>query len=324
MKKTGLFGLLMSFVVLLSSCGCKKDKDIEKFMGRGIDGITSYVSLESASELQAMIDNEEDFVLYLHSAVCNNCKEFTRDVLEPFIAETDLEIFGIETSVAGLSKIIKVNATPALVVYNDGLIVDRVDPRSSDAFDNIANLKKYISKYVYLPQIFYVTKDRMDSLLRSSEKFFLFFESETCGDCHMFKEQSLYPFVKSNTLNVKFYVFEVSEFRKSTEEGVWQQFKDTYGLSNAINPLGYGVGYVPTIQYIEAGRIVDMMVFFNDTDKIVHEDETFSYQTSYYPNESPALTMKFKSYTDYQNKTVSFYNRKFVELVNRYNVTEGK
>lgn len=320
MKRTLMFSLLFSFIVLLSSCGCKKDKDIEKINGIGRDGLTTFISLETSSELQAMLDNEEDFILYIHSAVCNNCKEFRKDVLDPFIAESDLVIYGIESSIAGLGKIIKVNSTPSLVIYNDGLIIDREDPRDGDAFDSVAGLRKYLSKYVYLPQVFYIDKAKLDSLLGSSEKFFLFFESETCGDCYMFKHQSLYPYVKENALNVKFYIFEVSEFRESTEAGVWQQFKDTYGLSNAINQKGYGLGYVPTIQYIEAGRIVDMMVFFNDTDKVTHEDGTFSYQTSYYPNESPALTGKFKSYTDYQNKTFSFYNRKFVELVNNYNV----
>jgi len=319
MKKSFLLSILLYFSTVLSACGCKKTDKVEKFMARGIYNAISYVEIDTAAELQAKIDNEESFVLYLYSSICNNCKEFKSDVLEPFIAETHMEIFAIETSVAGLSKVIKVNSTPTLVVYNEGLIESKVDPTKSDAFNSVSELKTYLSKYVYLPQFYYVTKAQMDSLLSSSESFFLFFESYTCGDCYKFKNESLYPYLKDNTLVKKFYVYEVSDYRGSEEEGVWQQFKDDYGLSNTKNQLGYGVGYVPSIQYIESGVIKDMMVFYNDTEKVQHEDGTFSYSVSYYPDESPALTQKYTSYTDYQEKAFSFYNRKFVEFVNNHN-----
>lgn len=319
MKKSFLLSIMLCIATVLSACSCKKEAKVEKFMARGIYNAISYVEIDTASELQAKIDNEESFVLYLYSSICNNCKEFKKDVLEPFIAETHMEIFAIETSVAGLNKVIKVNSTPTLVVYTDGLITSKVDPTKSDAFNNVSGLKKYLSKYVYLPQFYYVTKSQLDSLLSSSESFFLFFESYTCGDCYKFKNESLYPYLKENDMVKKIYIYEVSEYRTSQDQGVWQKFKDDYGLSNAKNLKGYGVGYVPTIQYIENGSIKDMMVFYNDTEKVTHEDGTFSYSVSYYPDESPALTQKYTSYNDYQEKTFSFYNRKFVELVNNYN-----
>ena len=319
MKKSFLLSILLCFATVLSACGCKKEGKHEKFMAKGIYNAISYVELDTASELQAKIDNEESFVLYLYSSICNNCKEFKSDVLEPFIAETNMEIFAIETSVANLNRVIKVNSTPTLVVYNEGLIASKIDPTKSDAFNSVSNLKAYLSKYVYLPQFYYVTKAQMDSLLSSGESFFLFFESYTCGDCYKFKNESLYPYLQKNTLNKKFYIYEVSEYRGSSDADVWQKFKDDYGLSNVNNQLGYGVGYVPSIQYIENGAIKDMMVFYNDTEKVTHADGTFSYSVSYYPNESPALTQKYTSYTDYQEKAFSFYNRKFVEFVNKHN-----
>ena len=98
-------------------------------------------------------------------------------------------------------------------------------------------------------------------------------------------------YLNTNTSSKTFYIIETdAEGIRYTggfvDDEKWVEFKNEFGLSNVNNPLGHGVGYVPTLQYYEDGEIKDMAVYFNDGEYTLEGDGSYSItiNNSYYEN----------------------------------------
>jgi len=131
----------------------------------------------------------------------------------------------------------------------------------------------------------------------------------------------LKAYLKSNPTTNRFYIIETdAEGIRYTEgqydAGLWQSFKDEYGLSNVNNTLGHGVGYVPTFQYYQNGSIKEMMVYFNDGEYIQNSDGSYSViiNSSYY-DDNPYIDQTI-NHSEYKEKLTPFYNNKLKEFLN--------
>lgn len=99
------------FLVIFSGCGNK---------------ITTYDEIDYG-EYSNMIENSEDFILYIGSASCSHCLEF-KPTLERIIKEYQIDVKYIDISLltekeyAVLKNKTKFQGTPTVVFVEDGIV----------------------------------------------------------------------------------------------------------------------------------------------------------------------------------------------------------
>lgn len=134
--------LLLPFVILLSSCGPM----IEKFAIETQEGIKEPVKILRA-DYDTMISEGKSLVLYIASSTCSSCKKFSTNALNPFIEESNVVIYRIETYL--IDDVINYVATPAISIIKDGEVVNTVNMLDNEKhFTSKKNFKSYITRYV--------------------------------------------------------------------------------------------------------------------------------------------------------------------------------
>lgn len=144
MKKVLLLFFVFPIIFLVS---CQKQPTI---MIETDSSLVETISI-SVSELQTMLDNQEDFVLYIFSPTCSSCQDF-EPILTGFIEESHLPVYQITTDseFPQDNELIPYEFTPTIVIIQSGELLSSVNPLTDDtAFASVDSFKSYIKEYIY-------------------------------------------------------------------------------------------------------------------------------------------------------------------------------
>ena len=318
-----IFSIL--FVLLIANgCSCNKDKkDSKVALGVGDMNATTYETI-SMAELKTKITDKDSFVLYVFSPTCGGCAMF-KPIIESVISSEDLIIYAIEyNNIEKGHELKSLQYTPSIVVYNKGELFISTDPdKNEEYFKNDEGFKTFLNKYTYKPTMYYISKEQLKSKIDNDENFIIYYSRNDCGDCAYMYKNYLKEFLYKNPNTKKFYVIETNaegvRLNNGSVDAVqWQAFKDEFGLSAAGNStFGYGVGYVPTIQYYNDGAIADMFIYFNDDMSYVRNSDgstTVTINGSYY-SDNPYIGDSML-YNEYKDTLAPFYNGKLTAFIN--------
>ena len=173
---------------------------------------------------------------------------------------------------------------PSIAVYERGkLKIQSVYLRDDRMmFKSYSKFREFIDNNVILPKMYYVEKDILDSYIAQDKEFNLYVARSACGDCNAVTTDVLFEWNQNvETVNDQLYVFDIQIYYPinpgsgATEEQkakyeedlrIYQDIKDTYGLSEKNNPtFGYSTGMVPTFQRRKGNTVKDMIVVLNDS-----------------------------------------------------------
>jgi len=322
--------LLLS-VVAFSGCSCNKG-DSKAALGIGDVNATTYkdVSVEFFDDL---VKSKKSFIVYVYSITCEGCGLF-KPIVEEVIEEKDLIIYAVQAkNISDSHKLAGLKNTPGIGVFSKGEMIFKTTKSESPAyFTSKQGFEEFLNKYTYAPTMYYINLDQLDAKIDSDEKFIIYYSRSSCGDCSYLNNNFLKTYLQDNHNTKKFYIIETDvegirfyndaepkENGTSDEQAAyaqWQSFKDTHGLSSLNNPLGHGVGYVPTIQYYEAGEVKDMLVYFNDFNTFTEVSGAYyvTIDNSYY-SDNPYIGEQV-AYSDYQTTLAPFYNGKVSAFLN--------
>lgn len=338
MKK--ILGILCSFlfVIVAVGCSCKKDDNNKASLGVGDMNASTYQTI-SLSEVDAKVDNKDTFILYVYSPTCGGCIAF-KPILENVIKSKNLIVYALLYSdITSGHELKSLSGTPSVVVYKEGEILTKINSnKDSDYFKNNDSFISFLDKYTYMPTMYYINKNQLKEKIANEENFIIYYSRNDCGDCSYMYNYYLKGFLYNNPNTRKIYVIETNvegirylngvaanSSNNATEEELaaaeqWQLFKNEFGLSEEGNStFGYGVGYVPTIQYYNNGRIADMVVYFNDEMSYAENSDgslTVTINDSYY-SDNPYIGESML-YSDYKNTLAPFYNGKLTAFINNY------
>ena len=313
MKKIINLVMIIFAIFICASCSC--NKDVKVSLQIGDMNATSYKNI-TLGEFDEMVENKHNFILYVYRSDCENCMMF-KPIIENAIQKRHLNIYAIESSLLKSNhQLSEVKKVPTVLIYENGKKVLKTDPiKNEEYFSNNAGFLKFLDKYTYMPTLYYITKEQLDEKIASDEKFIIYYSRSSCTDCSYLNDNFLREYLNKNTSKKKFYIIETDAEGIRYSNGVldanlWQNFKDTYGLSEANNSLGHGVGYVPTMQYYEDGKIKDMLVYFNDFESFQNPDGSYSViiNNSYY-DDNPYIGQTIV-YKEYKEKLAPFYDQK--------------
>jgi thiol-disulfide isomerase/thioredoxin len=308
-----VFSVLVLVVVLCSGCGCKNEKVSLQI---GDMNVTTYIDV-SMGELKSKIKNKDNFILFVYKDDCEGCR-FFKPILNNVIAEKHIIIYGIRyNDIERKHELKSLQWTPSIVIYKSGKAILMTDPDENESyFNSNKGFASLLDKYTYMPTLYYINKGQLDNKIANKENFIIYYSRSGCSDCGYLNRNYLKKYLNSNTGTKHFYIIEtnVEGIRYNNGEydsSVWQAFKDEYGLSNLNNPLGHGVGYVPTFQYYENGEIKDMMIYFNDyLETFQNEDgESFVKIDNSYYDDNPYIGQTIAG-AEYKKKLAPFYNEK--------------
>lgn len=315
MKKfLNLISVFVFGILLIAGCSCKKDDESKVSLSIGDMTATTFKDIE-LSYLDAMIEDDESFVLYVYTS-CTACDAF-KPVINGVIKDRNLRIYAIAKSkITSKHELASIRTAPAVVIYNEGEVFAKAEyDNNQEYFNDKAGFTSFLDKYTYMPTMYYVSLDQLDQKIANDESFVIYYSRSSCGDCNYLNSNYLKKYLKENVNTKHFYVIETdAEGIRFTngqfDENNWIEFKNKYGLSNVNNSLGHGVGYVPSFQYYENGEIKDMMVYFNDGEYVLNNDDTYSIviNASYY-DDNPYINQTIKL-SEYHEKVSPFYNEK--------------
>lgn len=313
MKKVLNLLSVVLVIFICSSCKCNKFNKVSLQIGD--INANSYNNI-TLNEFDDMVENNRNFILYVYRSDCENCMMF-KSILEKVIKERHVIIYAIESGLITSNHVLReVKKVPTVLLYENGKQILKTDPiKNNEYFSSNAGFLKFLDKYTYMPTLFYINKEQLDEKIKSDKNFIIYYSRSSCTDCSYLNDNYLKKYLDKNTNKKSFYIIETDEEGIRYKDGIfdstlWQDFKDTYGLSENNNALGHGVGYVPTMQYYENGEIKDMLVYFNDYERIENSDGSYSViiNNSYY-DDNPYLNKTIK-YNEYKEKLASFYNGK--------------
>lgn len=314
MRRNICLVLIVLIFFVVSGCSCKKD-DGKTSLQIGDYNVDTYQIIDF-DVLSSMIESKENFLLYVYQDDCQGCMRF-KPILENVIKDRHIYVYGIRyQDIKKGHELKKIEATPAIAVYQEGKLRIKVDALNNEEYfvDN-GSLMNFLDKYTYMPTAYYVNLEQLNEKINRGDSFIVYYSRSSCSDCFYLNRNYLKEYLNNNVNSKYFYILEteVEGIRYSDGEydaEQWQKFKDDFGLSEANNPLGHGVGYVPTFQYYENGAIREMMVYFNDGEYITNEDgSTYVIINNSYYSDNPYIN-KTLSYSDYKNKLEGYYNEK--------------
>lgn len=88
-------------------------------------GLTTYQKI-NVTQLEKMIENEEDFILYINSRDCAHCQAF-KPKLNTVIQEYEVKVYGVDIyglptgDINRLKDIVSYQGTPTTVFFVDGV-----------------------------------------------------------------------------------------------------------------------------------------------------------------------------------------------------------
>ena len=321
---------MMFALVLTVACSCNKDdndtnEDNRVSLGVGDMSSNTYKNI-TMNELNTMIDNDDNFLLFVYSPTCGGCMMF-KPILENAIKTRNLIVYAITySSISTDHELKSLRYTPSIVLYENGEIAYQTDPdKNQEYFVNNDGFLSFLDEYTRMPTMYYISKDQLIAKIENDENFIVYYSRNDCGDCAYMYKNYLKLFLYNNPGAKKIYVIEtnVEGIRLTNGEynaTQWQAFKDQFGLSeNGNATFGYGVGYVPTIQYYNNGNIADMVVYFNDDMSATTNPDgstTVTINGSYY-SDNPYIGQSML-YSEYKDTLAPFFNSKLTSFINDY------
>lgn len=302
MKK--IWMALLSFLLVFTVSSCKKD-NVDKFLLEGKEGLETSVEL-SVEDFDAMMDDDESFAFFVNSSMCNSCRAFKNDALNPFITKTKSVIYQVDAGEIFDSKYEKeldVEYTPTFYVIINGKVEEKeVYDNKNEMFTSAAGLENYLKEYAYLPTLIELSEAQLDAKISNNESFVIYFGWYLCGDCQKMDQRVLNQYLINQMEGKILYYFETHDYitTANTENDLWVPFTQKYHLDET--PLE--AGKVPTIQVYENGSIVEDFVYANDT-----QDENNVITKSFYED--------LVGQTMTEEELLSYYDEKLLELLNR-------
>lgn len=282
MKK--IYGLLLlANAIILGACTPNNQNSDKVPLYYRYNHLTEIIEFTDVKDVDDLITDKENFVLVSYADYTCSCWGRFRDfVLNPYIQETKLPIYVIQTDLMGDNlKGLPINRgktnTPVIGVFEQGKIKFSLSYNQDESvFQQKEKFVSWMDRHVTLPIMTYISLEEVNTLLRGTAPFILNWSYNRCPDCKALDEKMMPLYLKENAVTQKlpYYLIETAEMRKLES---WTSVKNTYGLSNVLNETyGYGTGYVPTLQvfhpdgtdYVASGDVspimTDMLVFQNE------------------------------------------------------------
>ena len=248
------------------SIGQKYEKDDVKL--EEIDGLTSF---------ENKLNSKESFALVIYDDLGCTCYTAFDSILKKHMRENNTLFYRIENTILNKENNYLINldvSFPSLCLFSQGELVLQNSYKTSSTkneFNDYNYLKEYLKDKIINPNIYKINTTILDKKIENNEEMLVYFGRESCPDCRSYMSKVLYPYVNDSLIDkddlINFYYVD----SKLLNENIEQQ-KEKYGLSySENNPLGYGQGYVPSIQYRQGSQIKDMDVYLND----LAEDEVY-------------------------------------------------
>ena len=225
--------------------------------------------------LEDKVNAKETFIVTTISKAgfsCGTCFDYLTEVVKPFIQIEKIPIFLIQydefNNAEDTYGLKQETLTLSLNIFIDGELKHReTDDKNDQIFVDSRAFTKFVFERVSSPFIFDVDQERIDTLLKTSKEFMMYYAQTGCPDCADVETRVLHDYnPKKNGLIV--YRFDTSTL--ATEEK--DPFKAKYGLSNVnTTKFGYEQGFVPTFHMIDSSLgntpdkyITDAAVYLND------------------------------------------------------------
>ena len=115
--------------------------------------LQSFSQIMTLEELYFMLENKEDFILYVYGSDCLSCREYT-PTIQQFVKDTHYQIYGIDvnyedTRIYGRNNLIEYFETPTIAICDDGSYVQKVCPSLfSDIFESKETIYNYFKFYL--------------------------------------------------------------------------------------------------------------------------------------------------------------------------------
>ena len=247
-----------------------------------------YLSYE---ELEAEVINKNSFVLITTTEFDNSGCGCWTDFVKCFIPfankyHYNFKILHIST-LEGHSKkfgIWGVNGMmPGICFFRRGKLI-RQAVYGKNAENNRKMFKQptvfetFMLDNIYLPKVYYLDAESLDTKIASNEQFNLYVGRSGCKDCKYIEEEYVRTWIekeKETTISDYLFAFDIEKYRPTVPKddprydeqyGEYCKIKNKYGLSVAGNAsLGYDDGYVPTFQVWKDGEVYDMITVLNDS-----------------------------------------------------------
>ena len=294
MKKSILFLSLVS-TVLLNGCNNNKVDTSKIALDYGNVHSTNLTTDDldyiDYDEFESYLTDKKSFVLVTTSEVsyegCGCWKDFVKYCFIPYS-----NLYHYDFKIIHISELKDKNRhgiyiadgmMPGICFFRRGkLIRQSVYGKNAEKdrkiFNDFTTFEKFMADNVYLPKMYYLDKDVLDSKIASNEQFNLYIGRSGCDDCKYVEKTYIHSWVdKNKELAVEnyLYAFDIEKYRptvpKTDEDYPAQQeaylnIKRTYKLTEDSNAkFGFGEGAVPTFQVWKNGDIYDMITVLNDS-----------------------------------------------------------
>ncbi len=305
MKKSVLF--LLPFMIIPFATSCGNYRKINLAYGQMIDNQLTDISYSS---LASMIEDKKTFVLTVAPITPGcACWAHFKVILQSYISKNHITVYTIngkefynaESKLMDTFGLTILSGNETFAIFENGkLRQHRVYNEKDMIFKQEKDFEKYMEEVVNLPKAFEINLTQLDSIYASGKEAVIYFARNNCSDCGYVDTHYLRQYIKENASMNNMYILDCEALgirvydnnNQLTPESkvAWQNFKDKYGLSNAVNTeLGYNTGYVPTFQLIKGNgvsygtSVLSMSVAFNDT--ISEVDGKYVVTDSYYTTE---------------------------------------
>lgn len=156
-KKTKKNIFNMFFFTFLVALFCVSCAPIEKYEGtleiEKNEELQSFYQIKTLNELYFMLENKEDFIIYVYGSDCLSCAEYT-PIIQDFVKDHHYKIHGIDvnyedTKIYGRNSLIEYFETPTIAVCDDGNYVERICPSLfPKIFESKESLYKHFNYYL--------------------------------------------------------------------------------------------------------------------------------------------------------------------------------
>ena len=144
--------IIFLLIVCISLVGCK-NKEIEQFRLEDKYYNVSYLSEISIDDFNKLLDDEENFGLFIYQDFCAASDSFEK-VLNEYIKEYPMGFYKLsyndmkETELKGDIKFY-----PSFVIYKNGKLIDFLDADSAsdaDYYKSVSGFNDWFTKYVIM------------------------------------------------------------------------------------------------------------------------------------------------------------------------------
>lgn len=314
MKKVKISGFLYVVCLLLTSCGKNINYPVTLSLGEEKNSIenSALTNIDRFTDFENKIKSKESFLLVIYDNLGCMCYIDFKNILDDYICENNLIIYQIKDTTLEENNTYGINldvSYPSLTLFNLGELAFQENYNSDvnqSIFNNLDKLNDFLKDKINMPKIIKLEKNKIYETLNSDDEMIVYFGRDTCPDCRSYTSNVLYNYIDETELlsDTPFYYIDTGEFNDEEE---WKNIKDLYGISNVNNPLGYGSGYVPCIQYRKNKKVVDMDIFLND----MYEDLPYYNQNTL---ELHGFLNNNKDYILLKDQSDSYYLEKHIEI----------